>query len=69
MNEQEAKTAFERGRIQPHCPGCKGRMLMRGKSVKATEKGTYNYILARAYQCVQCGERFVAHIGAPKDAD
>ena len=69
MNEQEAKDAFEKGRLQPHCPGCNGQMLMQGKSVKMVEKGTYNYMLSRAFQCIQCGERFVATIGKPANED
>ena len=69
MNEQQAKQAFEQGRIQPQCPGCGQSILMRGKRVKMTEKGTYNTILAAGYQCAQCGERFVAWIGAIDDGN
>ena len=67
MNEQQAKDAFERGQIQPKCPGCGGGVLMRGKQVKMNERGTDNTILAAGYQCLACQERFVAYIGKPAD--
>ncbi len=63
MNIQEAQQAFERGLIQPQCPGCGQSVLVRGKRVKMTKQGTYDCILAVAYVCVHCGEKFVAWIG------
>ena len=69
MNENQAKQAFEQGRLLPRCPNCNGGILLRGKRVKMTEKGTYNTTLVCGYQCIQCQERFIAYIGAPTDAE
>ncbi len=63
MTPQYAKDAFEKGHIQPRCPECNQSVLVRGKRVKITKKGTYDYVLAIAYMCAACGERFVAWIG------
>ena len=67
MNEEQAKQAFERGQIQPKCPACGKSMLMRGKQVKMTEKGTYNTTFVTGYQCMMCQDRFVAYIGKIPD--
>ncbi len=69
MNMQEAQQAFESGLIQPQCPGCGQSILIRGKRVKMTKKGTYDFVLATAYACAQCGEKFVAWIGEADDGE